>query len=667
MMSLIYVLIPLFPLISAILIALLGRRLGENTRRVGTTAMGLSFLCVCVAFVELLIHGQPASVSLYRLLQSGDVTVDVTLYVDALSVLLLLLVTGVSFVVHAYSSRYMIGDPRYARFFALLSLFTFAMISLVMSGQLLTMFMAWELMGICSYLLISHQSDRKAACNAATKAFLVNAIADLGLLLGIVLAFVTFGTLEISEILRLAPEMSSAKFNLLGWLGGDLPVSSITVITLCLFMGCMGKSAQMPFHVWLPQAMEAPTPVSALIHAATMVNAGPFLLIRLSPLVVLSPTAMSFIAVIGGVTALLAGIISITQTDIKKTLAYSTISQIGFMVFACGLGAFVAAAFHMLAHGLIKGYLFLSTGTQLDSSHGLGHDEAAHAMRRPSLYLGLGALLLSVAVPVVFFAGPYGAMWTTHQLAAAEIAFVGLGMVTAFVAGLFSLRGVASLFIAGPTASIRPRFFSAFHASVVVVVGLVLIAFLFWFWGWLRAFMMPGLALEIAANPSAKNSWLVSSILVAAAGWGLAYLLPPQFRFSSLLPQALRRRAYVFFLNQMYADHIYDRLIVGPFIRLSRWGYRLIDGLVIERAVAFAASGCLVVAGWIWKVIDVRGASLIDRHEPTDASRPSSLEKASEQVASGSVSARPLQHQLLIQILWLIVAMTLFYWFVLSP
>ena len=206
--------------------------------------------------------------------------------------------------------------------------------------------------------------------------------------------------------------MAGQTVNLLGWAGGAWHVQTVTLITLFLFMGCLGKSAQFPFHVWLPNAMEAPTPVSALIHAATMVNAGPFLLVRFSPLVMLSPVAMTVIAIIGATTALFAAVISLTQSDIKKILAYSTISQIGFMIMTCGIGAFVAAVFHLVAHGCLKAFLFLSTGSQLEAAAAHGHSDSSHDRPRPSWSLYLGALLLAFLPAVVIFLSPYELLWT---------------------------------------------------------------------------------------------------------------------------------------------------------------------------------------------------------------------------------------------------------------
>ena len=411
-----FILIPLLPLLASLILLLGERRWGENSHLIGIPAIGLSFVLSVAAFIEVMKNG-PFTVSLYRLFQSGSLTIDLTLYVDQLTVLLLLLVTGVSGVVHVYSSRYMIGESRYNRFFAVIALFTFSMILLVMSGNLLMLLISWEVMGICSYLLISHAAERPSACQAATKAFLVNAVADVGFSFGIILTFYTFGTLDIQAILAQAEGMQDYTINILGWMGLDLHIHPVTLIPFFLFMGAMGKSAQIPFHVWLPGAMEAPTPVSALIHAATMVNAGPFLLVRLSPLIILSPFAMTFILIIGATTAVFAGIVSLTQSDIKKILAYSTMSQIGFMVMACGLGAFSVAIFHLLAHGCYKAFFFLSTGNALRSVEpGHRHGDHEHHVSEGMGTLYAGALLLALIPPFVLFSGSYEYLWGNHRV-----------------------------------------------------------------------------------------------------------------------------------------------------------------------------------------------------------------------------------------------------------
>ena len=617
-MPLLYILIPLLPLLAAITLALAGCWLGEASRKVGMLAVGLSFALSVVAFVELVLWNEPIPIPLYELLRSGKLRIDLGLYIDQLTVLLLLLVTGVSFVVHAYSSRYMIGESRYARFFSVMALFTFAMVTLVMSNNLLMIFMCWEIMGICSYLLISHQADRNAACKAATKAFLVNAVADVGLLFGVILTFATFDTLDIRQILSQAPSMSGQTINLLGWAGWECHVQTITLITLFLFMGCLGKSAQIPFHVWLPNAMEAPTPVSALIHAATMVNAGPFLLVRFSTLVMLSPVAMTVIAIVGGTTALFAAVVSLTQSDIKKILAYSTISQIGFMVMTCGVGAFSAAVFHLLAHGCLKGFLFLSTGSQLESAAAHGHSESSSDQSRPSWSLYFGALLLTFVPVCVIFSGHYEQLWTAHNSNAARLAFWGIGSVTVFFTAMYLFRGVTLLFQRNSSALVQPRFFSPAHIFAIAVATLGLIVLLIGIWHWFSAFLAPALG---GSYPRPAGVWeseslffplLIVPLLAAFGGWAFAWLLQMK---PKLLPVHFARtnwakNMYVLFLNKFYIDEIYSVFVVRPSMRFAAWLWREIDVRRIERLIQGVATSVVFVARLLWRRIDVRG---IDR------------------------------------------------------
>ncbi len=621
----VFVLIPLLPLLAAVTVALAGRRLGEASHKVAIPAVALSFGLSVGAFVEVVRNG-PQSIRLYRMLQSGGLVVDVSLYIDQLSVLVLLLVTGVSAVVHVYSSRYMIGDPRYSRFFALIALFTFAMVTLVMSNNLLLTYMCWEVMGMCSYLLISHSAERKTAGRAATKAFLVNAVADVGLGLGVILAFSTFGTLDIQQILARAESISGQTINLLGWAGLDLPVQTTTLIVLLLFMGALGKSAQVPLHVWLPFAMEAPTPVSALIHAATMVNAGPFLLVRFSPLLVLSPVAMAVIAAIGATTALFAALVSLTQTDIKKLLAYSTISQIGFMIMTCGVGAFVAAIFHLLAHGFLKGFLFLSTGNALQSvaAHGSSHTSPGHRRRaRLGWSMSIGALILACIPPFIVFSGPYEAMWAVHHFPAAKLTFWVIGVMTVFFTAMYVFRAVSSLFQQGPAVPgsgparsvIQPQLFSSSHVLAVAVGAVGLVGLLVVFWSGFAAFLAPAVGRppgtpQALGQPSAFSTWLLLPLLAAVAGWGIGYLVHVIPRTSLLERSAWAKGVYVLFLNKLYFDEIYDAYVVQPNIRFARCLWRKIDILAVDRVVIGAATVSVLFARWLWRVIDLRG---IDR------------------------------------------------------
>ena len=692
----IFVLIPLLPLLASLLLLLGGNRWGEKSHRVGIPAIGLSFGLSVAAFIEVLRNG-PFSLSLYRLFKSGSLTIDLNLYVDQLTVLLLLLVTGVSTVVHVYSSRYMIGEPRYNRFFAVISLFTFSMILLVMSGNLLMLLISWEVMGICSYMLISHAVQRPSACRAATKAFLVNAVADVGFSFGIILTFYTFGTLDIQTILAQAESMQDHTLNIMGWMGLDLYIHPVTVIPFFLFMGAMGKSAQIPFHVWLPFAMEAPTPVSALIHAATMVNAGPFLLVRLSPLIVLSPSAMAFIFIIGATTAVFAGIVSLTQSDIKKILAYSTISQIGFMVMACGLGAFAVAIFHLLAHGCYKAYFFLSTGNALRSvERGLGHGEHEHPATEGMGSMGGlygGALLLALLPPLVLFSGSYEYLWEVTGFVSAEIGFEVIGLITVFVASQYLFKSVTSLFSQGPktywpaseqhSPSVRPQFFNGSIITGLFLATVFTGGLLTLFWSWFANFLAPALkfpGVHRGAFEHGFSVWLVVALGVAVAGWFYAYSTQIRSQHPVFKLNWKSNRLYVLFWNKGYFDEFYEAYLVNPTLQHARWLWRNIDNKIIDRFIHLIAIYSVNFARWLWRIVDLM---VIDRFIYFIATYSVSIARwllrmvdigwLEQKVghAAGQVNTagkllkemepRTIQHQILVMIFWLGAMTTLLY------
>ena len=694
----IVVLIPLLPLLASLILALGGRRWGDHGHRIGIPAIVLSFGLSIFAFLEVMRNG-PFSVSLYRLFQSGSLSIDLNLFVDQLTVLLLLLVTGVSSVVHVYSSRYMIGDPKYNRFFSVIALFTFSMILLVMSGNLLMLLVSWEVMGLCSYLLISHAAQRPSACRAATKAFLVNAVADVGLSFGIILTFYTFGTLDIQTILAEAEGMQDRTLNILDWMGLEFTIYPIALIPFFLFMGAMGKSAQMPFHVWLPFAMEAPTPVSALIHAATMVNAGPFLLVRLSPLIVLSPFAMTFIAFIGAATAVFAGIVSLTQSDIKKILAYSTISQIGFMIMTCGLGAFVVAIFHLLAHGCYKAFFFLSTGNALRSvDPGHAHSSNEQSATQSVGVLHGGALLLALIPPFVLFSGSYEYLWGVTGFVSATIGFKIIGLITVFVASTYIFRGVTALFAHGPktywpasgqhgldTQFIRPKFVNGSILTGLFVMTLIVGGIMTLFWSWFANFLAPALTFPGISQTSASAEgrlpvWLFVALGVAVAGWVFAYLKQTRPRERVAGSERRMTKLYVLFWNKFYFDEIYDTYLVNPTIRLAHWLWYMIDMRVVDRLIHSIATYSVLLAQWLWRVVDIKG---IDRivmgigQQSLGVGRwlwqvvdirwlDHNVGQAGKQAdRAGQIlqeaEPRTLQHQLLVMILWLVLATGLLY------
>ena len=665
----IYVLIPLLPLAAAFVLAIFGEQLQGKGQRLVIPAVALSFGVSFLAFLDVSANGA-IRVQVFQLLNVGQLKIDFGFYLDQLTVLLLLLVTGVSTVVQVYSSRYMVSDPRHSRFFALTALFTAAMTLLVMSSNLMVTFIFWELMGICSYLLISHYSERPSAARAATKVFLVNSIADAGLLVGIVLTYLSFETLDIPEILAIAQSAN------------DIPTQSLTLITLCLFCGAVGKSAQMPAHVWLPFAMEAPTPVSALIHAATMVNAGPFLLVRLSPILVLAPNAMMVIATVGAITALFAAVVSLTQTDIKRVLAYSTISQLGFMIMLCGVGAFVAAIFHLIAHGCFKAFLFLSTGNSLAGTH--RHLESSQ--EKPALSssgLFIGALIMSLIPALVIFSGSYQFLWISQSSAAANIALWIVGLGTIFFTAMYLFNCVTTVFQRGPTGAsdsepvVRASLFSPRHVFGITVVVAVMIALLIGVWRWFAGFLSPVVGGMQAQPASEFSAWLLLPLFAALAGWILAY-----YRFSHPGPPHTgiwKKRLYVFFLNKGYFDEIYDVFLVQPTIKFSGWMWRKIDQGIVDRLVLSLGSasigiakrlgyldsavdnrvtavgtGSVTVAHWLGKFVDTAGISRTVDGIGQGADATGRVARHYE--------PHTLQHNLLIVVLWLVAALGFFYW-----
>ena len=354
-------LIPFFPMVGAIVNGLFGRRLPKAV--VHTVACGsvfLSFLVSAGAFFALRALPPAERVFeqvLFEWIAAGTTKISLGYLLDPLSCVMILVVTGVGFLIHVYSIGYMHHDPGYSRYFTYLNLFCFAMLTLVLGNNFLVLFVGWEGVGLCSYLLIGFWFEDSEKAAAGMKAFVVNRIGDFGFLLGMFLIFVMFGTLDFREVMTRAPEVLA--------LGGAM----VTAITLLLFVGAVGKSAQIPLYVWLPDAMAGPTPVSALIHAATMVTAGVYMVGRCNVLYSLAPTSMTVVATIGAVTALYAGTIAITQYDIKKVLAYSTVSQLGYMFTAMGVGAYAAGIFHLMTHAFFKACLFLGSGSVIHGMH----------------------------------------------------------------------------------------------------------------------------------------------------------------------------------------------------------------------------------------------------------------------------------------------------------
>jgi NADH-quinone oxidoreductase subunit L len=364
-MQKLYLLVPLAPLAGAVIAGLFGQAIGRRgAHRVTIIGMVACTAASAVIFVDVL-NGNVHNGSVYTWLVSGNVSFEIGFLIDRLSATMMLTVAFVSLMVHIYTIGYMADDPGYQRFFAYISLFTFSMLMLVMSNNFLQLFFAWEAVGLVSYLLIGFWYTRPSAINAGLKAFLVNRVGDFGFLLGIALILMYFGTPDYAAVFDRAPALAG---NTIGIIPGA-EWSLMTVICILLFIGAMGKSAQFPLHVWLPDSMEGPTPISALIHAATMVTAGIFMVARMSPLYELSATALSVVIVIGAITALFMALVAVVQNDIKRVVAYSTLSQLGYMTVALGASAYAAGIFHLVTHAFFKALLFLAAGSVIIALH----------------------------------------------------------------------------------------------------------------------------------------------------------------------------------------------------------------------------------------------------------------------------------------------------------
>jgi NADH-quinone oxidoreductase subunit L len=440
-MKSLYLLVPLAPLAASIVVGLFGPRLGRRASH------WLCSLGVAVALAASFLifrdvrAGNTFAGDLYTWGQVGDVRMAIGFLIDPLTTTMMLVVTFVSLMVHVYTIGYMADDPGYTRFFSYISLFTFSMLMLVMSNNFLQLFFGWEAVGLVSYLLIGFWYTRPTAIHASLKAFLVNRVGDFGFVLGIGLVLAHFGTLDYGEVFGRAGQLAGATVDL--W--GGSAWSLMTVISICLFIGAMGKSAQVPLHVWLPDSMEGPTPISALIHAATMVTAGIFMVARMSPLFELSPTALSVVTIVGATTALFMAFLGIVQNDIKRVVAYSTLSQLGYMTVALGVSAYSAAIFHLMTHAFFKALLFLGAGSVIIAMH---HEQDLRKMgglwrHMPVTWITaiVGSLALAGIPPFAGFFSKDAIIEATHASTIPGHGYAYFAVMTGvFVTAFYSFR-----------------------------------------------------------------------------------------------------------------------------------------------------------------------------------------------------------------------------------
>ncbi len=432
-------LVPIFPLVGAVLILLFGRRLGDPSSGWLAALMPIaSFLTVVGVFFDLL--SRPAEerrhvVTMFSWLPVGSLHVDMALLADPLSITMALFITGVGSLIHLYAIGYMHGDPKFSKFFLYLNLFVFSMLMLVLGENLLVTFLGWEGVGACSYFLISFWHTRNSAAVAGKKAFVTNRIGDFGVMTAMFLAFSTLGSLSYRNINEAANS-------------GSLAPVTATAIGLLLFVGAIGKSAQLPLYLWLPDAMEGPTPVSALIHAATMVTAGVFLMTRMSPVLAASyDWVPTIIAVVGGATALYAATVAVAQNDIKKVLAYSTVSQLGYMFLAIGSGAYVAAIFHMVTHAFFKALLFLGSGSVI---HGMHHEQDMRRMGKLRHVMPITAGTFIIGWLAIAGVPPFAGFWSKDEILlhvyANNRGLYVVGLITALLTAYYMTRQVIMVF-----------------------------------------------------------------------------------------------------------------------------------------------------------------------------------------------------------------------------
>ena len=475
--SLLIKLIVFLPLLAAVFVGLQTATIKDKTAQYITSGfMVLSAIFSAIIFGKVAIGGDGQTVMLMNWIASGDLKIDWALRVDVLTSVMLIVVTWVSAVVHLYSIGYMGHDPHKPRFMAYLSLFTFAMLMLVTADNFVQIFFGWEGVGLCSYLLIGFWYKKDSANEASMKAFIVNRVGDVGLALGICLIFAVFGTVQFDEVFAKVHESADLTYSLWG-----MTVPLLDTIGLLLFIGCMGKSAQLFLHTWLPDAMEGPTPVSALIHAATMVTAGVFLLARCSTIYEYAPIAAQTITIIGALTAFFAATVGMVQNDIKRVIAYSTCSQLGYMFFACGVGAYPAAIFHLMTHAFFKALLFLGAGSVI---HSVSDEQDMRKMGGigslvpwTRAFIWIGSLALA-GVP--FFAGFYSKDMILEAAFAADgsasnLAFV-LGIGAAFITAFYSWRLIFMTFD-GKTRADKETFSHVHESPKIMLYPLIFLAF----------------------------------------------------------------------------------------------------------------------------------------------------------------------------------------------
>ena len=583
------------PLLASIISGFFGKFIGDRNSEIVTSFLvTISAILSCVVLYDVVINQYLENIVIAKWISSGSLDVNWSIKIDPLSSVMLVVVTSVSSLVHIYSIGYMSHDPHKPRFMAYLSLFTFAMLMLVTSDNFIQLFFGWEGVGLCSYFLIGFWFKKDTANAAAIKAFLVNRVGDFGFALGIFLIFYLFGTVNYSEVFELIPTIIDKKLVFLG-----INVNAIDLICLLLFVGAMGKSAQILLHTWLPDAMEGPTPVSALIHAATMVTAGVFLVVRCSPIYEYSELALNVITIVGMSTAFFAATVALVQTDIKKIIAYSTCSQLGYMFFAAGVGAYNVAMFHLFTHAFFKALLFLGSGSVI---HAFKDEQNINKMggvwkKLPYTYslMIIGTLALT-GFP--FLSGFYS------KDAIIEFAYLrgnttgyyaaGIGIFTAFLTSIYSWRLIFKTFH-GDYNNQDIKIEETHESPPVMLIPLALLSIGAIFAGFFFKDLFIGhneagnywkdsiLFLKPLSTEHPPFWFLVLTPILVTLSIPIAYYLFVKNKNLPLQIVSVNKPLYNFLLNKWYFDELYDVLIVNPLKKFGLFLWKFFDVKVIDR------------------------------------------------------------------------------------
>lgn len=581
------------PLISFLTLLIFNRFLTRNvTSVIGCGAILISFLCfLTLLYLYNVQDVESVEVTLFTWISLPGVTADINLRLDHLSMLMTLIITGVGFLIHLYSVGYIEHETDYVRYFAFMNLFIFAMLMLVLAGNLLLLFLGWEGVGLASYLLIGYWYTQEKAARAATKAFVINRIADLGFVLGILLTFYLFQTTDIEEITA----MASSRFDI-----GD---TTITVLTLLLFLGAVGKSAQITLHTWLPDAMAGPTPVSALIHAATMVTAGVYLLARLHLLYLMAPLTLQIVGVVGATTALFAALSATSQTDLKKVLAYSTVSQLGLMFLACGAGAFYSAMFHLTMHAFIKALLFLSAGNVVHMLHGtteMGQMGGLHKKLPITNWLFLIGVLSLAGIP------PFAAFFSKDLILEQEYlagyhTLFYIGLAASILTGYYLMRAYLLTF----RGELNTKNEQVKEAPAIMLAPVMVLSVLALTGGFLGATIgkMPilvtflsevGITVEEAELSQGFIESPESFMAIFGAIFGVGIATIAYTMFKDRLPTNQK-----FLKNAFYFDQFYDLSIVRFFKGASELVVNRIEPIFFDGSIDMTTKGVVGLASYL--------------------------------------------------------------------